>query len=83
MARARLAGSDGSLHGLDNDKDQVIFDKEFNYHSVRVPCKGEVDASVEGSLHRPRLVNLSPGGAQLEGLRVRVGTLMTLRFGGV
>ena len=83
IASARVAWSDGRYHGLDNHEEQPIFDKEFNYRSVRVPCNGEAELWVDGALHRPNLVNLSLGGAQLEGLRVRVGALVTLRFNGV
>ncbi|MEM7688390.1 MAG: PilZ domain-containing protein [Pseudomonadota bacterium] len=83
IARARVAWSEGNLHGLDNDEEQIIFDKEFNYRSVRVPCVGEAEAWIDGARYRPMLVNLSLGGAQLEGLRARVGALVTLRLCGV
>ena len=83
IAKARVVWSKGRSHGLENEDEQVIFDKQFRYRSVRVPCRSECEVWVDGARHRPDLANLSLGGAQLVGLRVRPGALLTLRFQGV
>ncbi|EAQ30115.1 hypothetical protein NAP1_05045 [Erythrobacter sp. NAP1] len=83
IVQARVAWSDGNRHGLDNDEQARVFDPEHSYRSVRIPCSLHAKVWISGNCHTVRVVNLSMGGMQIDGIEARAGSPLTIAIGGL
>lgn len=82
LVNATVIWCDENRVGLENEKEERLYDPTYSYRSVRVPCSLEAMVWIKGDSRRVTVLNLSLGGMRIKNAEVHVGVPLTVRIGG-